>query len=221
MRIGIELNGVLRDNIGKFTQIYEKMITEKEEHQPLKQYESSVGDEEFHEIFGEQSIDNFKYEIKSEVTSLNLMEHFAFPSNDELYNFMYDEYVMSIFGHAGSSEYSSFHDLQEFYMKYRDNNEVLIVSDEIGKSKPASLFFISKFGCQIEKIKFYSEITLNSMWNEVDVLLTANPDLLLNYPQNKIVVKYETQYNKHVSSPYTISTLKEFDSMMENILNKF
>jgi len=56
------------------------------------------------------------------------------------------------------------------------------------------------------------------MWDEVDVLLTANPDLLLNYPQNKIVVKYETEYNKHVSSPYTISSLKEFDLMLENIL---
>jgi hypothetical protein len=33
MRIGIEINGVLRDTIGKFTQLYEKhMIEEKEDH---------------------------------------------------------------------------------------------------------------------------------------------------------------------------------------------
>jgi hypothetical protein len=217
MKIGIELNGVLRDTVGKFKQVYEKLVDEQTELEPIHQYESTVGDEEFHEIFGGNNGD-FKYEIKSDVTSLNFMDHFSFKSSDDLYTFMYDEYVMSIFGHAGSPEFSTFHDLHDFYIKHRDKNEVLIVSDEIGKSKPASLFFISKFGCQIEKVKFYSHTTLNSMWDEVDVLLTANPDLLLNYPQNKIVVKYETEYNKHVSSPYTISSLKEFDLMLENIL---
>ena len=73
----------------------------------------------------------------------------------------------------------------------------------------------------LEKVKFYSNQTIKSMWDEVDVLLTANPDLLLNYPQNKIVVKYETKYNKHVSSPYTISSLKDFESMLENILKQY
>jgi hypothetical protein len=36
----------------------------------------------------------------------------------------------------------------------RDNHDILIVSDEIGKSKPASLFFISKFGCLVESVNF-------------------------------------------------------------------
>ena len=218
MRIGIDLNGVLRDTLGKFTQVYEKTIDEQSLLEPSRQYESTVGEEEFYESAETDLFEGFKYEIKSEVTSLNLMDHFAFKSNDELYDFMYNENVMSIFGHASSSEYSTFHDLQDIYIKYRDNNEILIVSDEIGKSKPASLFFISKFGCQIEKIKFYSQITINSMWNEIDVLLTANPDLLLHYPQNKIVVKYNTNYNKHIFSKYSISKLKEFDPILENIL---
>lgn len=219
-RIAIELNGVLRDTIGKFQQIYEKLIEEQKELTPLKQYESTLDQNDFQEVSDTEFEDNFKYEIKSEVTSLNLFDHFAFPSLEDLYRFMYEEYAMSIFGHAGSSEYSTFHDLQDFYIKYRNEHEILIVSDEMGKSKPSSLFFISKFGCEIEKIKFYSQTTINSMWNEVDVLLTANPDLLLNYPQNKIVVKYQTQYNKHVSSNYQISTLKDFDKTIEEILKK-
>ena len=71
-------------------------------------------------------------------------------------NFLYTEHCMEIFGHAPSTEMSTFKDLFDFYLENRDKHEILIVSDEIGKSKPATLFFLSKFGCQIEKVKFYS-----------------------------------------------------------------
>ena len=122
---------------------------------------------------------------------------------------------MEIFGHAQSTEYSTFNDLNEVYFKMRDNHELIIVSDEIGKSKPASLFFLSKFGCQIEKVKFYSNYTINSMWDEIDILLTANPALLLEHPSNKNVIKYNTIYNKDINYPNSITTIKE----LENKLN--
>jgi hypothetical protein len=93
----------------------------------------------------------------------------------------------------------------------------MIVSDEIGKSKPASLFFLSKFGCEIEKIKFYSNSTINSMWNEIDVLLTSNPILLLNHPSDKISIKFETDYNKNINTPHSIKTLKEFEDKLKEL----
>jgi hypothetical protein len=130
---------------------------------------------------------------------------------------MYEDFAMQIFGHAGSTETFTFNDLNDVYLKYRDNNELLIVSDEMGRSKPASLFFLSKFGCQLEKIKFYSNVTINSMWNEIDVLLTSNPNLLLEKPKDKIVVKYNTNYNKNVDCEYEISTLKEFDEVLQKL----
>jgi len=126
---------------------------------------------------------------------------------------------MQIFGHAGSTETFSFNDLNEIYMKYRDEYDLLIVSDEMGRSKPASLFFLSKFGCLLEKVKFYSNSTLNSMWDEVDILLTANPNLLLHHPSDKIVIKFDTVYNKNVSSEYSISSIKEFETKLNEITN--
>jgi hypothetical protein len=93
----------------------------------------------------------------------------------------------------------------------------VVVSDEIGKSKPASLFFLSKFGCLLEKVKFYSNFTINTMWDEIDILLTANPDLLLNKPKDKIVVKYNTTYNKNVNCEYEIDSLKEFDQTLKKL----
>lgn len=212
-RIGIEINGVLRDTIGKFTQLYEKhMIEEKEDESKTFELDMSGNTEEL------LPKEEFEYKILSDVTSLNLMDHFRFNDENDLYSFMYEDFAMQIFGHAGSTETFTFNDLNEIYLKFRDKNELLIVSDEMGKSKPASLFFLSKFGCQLEKIKFYSNVTINSMWDEIDILLTSNPNLILNKPKDKIVVKYNTNYNKNVNCEYEIVSLKEFDEVLKKII---
>jgi hypothetical protein len=217
MRIGIELNGVLRDTISKMTQVYEKHMVEEMADEIVKTYETTVDSEDYIEMsFNEV---DFVYEIKSPVTSLNLMDHFSFKDKDELYNFLYEEFPMQIFGHAPSTELTSFNDLNDVYYKLRDDHDLMIVSDEIGRSKPASLFFLSKFGCLIEKVKFYSNTTINSMWNEVDILLTSNPDLLLSNPDNKIIIKYETEYNKQINSKYSITKIKELVDILNTILN--
>ena len=197
-RIGFDVNGVLRDTIGKITQTYEKFYLLKTD--------------------GIEDDDTFEYEMNLPVVSLELKDHFKFKDDNDLYSFLYEEFAMEIFGHAQSSEYSTFNDLQQIYLNYREDNDLIIVSDEIGKSKPATLFFLSKFICQLEKIKFYSNVTINSMWDEIDVLLTSNPALLLNKPSNKIIVKYETEYNKEIESEHTIKTLKEFDDKLKEIL---
>lgn len=195
MRIGIELNGVLRDTLKKIQEVYEKWYIEN----PFKE-------------------DEVKGEVLSDVTSLDILKHLKFENEEELYNFLYKEYTMEIFGHAGSVETSGMIDLNDFYIDMRDKHDIIIISDEIGKSKPASLFFISKFGCLVESVKFYSEYTINSMWDSVDVLLTANPNLLLNHPKNKIVIKYETSYNKEIDVPETITTIKQLKEKIESIL---
>lgn len=197
MKIGIEVNGVLRDTITKVFQVYEKWYIDN----PL--LEKKEGD--------------FEYGVISEITSLNLSEHLKFENPDDVYDFLYTEHCMEIFGHAPSVEMSTFIDFNEFYVDNRDKHEILIVSDEIGKSKPATLFFLSKFGCQVEKIKFYSKITLDSMWNEVDVLLTASPDLLLNHPENKKVIKFESPYNKEIQNDITIKEFKELNEVIKNL----
>jgi hypothetical protein len=197
MRIGIDLNGVLRDTLKKIQQEYNKWYIEN----PFK----------------EESEDEFEYEVMSDLTSLDIMNHLKFKNKDELYDFLYKEHTMEIFGHAGSTEISSMMDFNEFYLDIRDNHDVLIVSDEIGKSKPASLFFISKFGCLVETVKFYSESTINSMWDSIDILLTANSKLLLEHPENKKVIKFNTNYNSEINIEHSISSIKELKSKIEEI----
>ena len=56
------------------------------------------------------------------------------------------------------------------------------------------------------------------MWNDIDILLTANPSLLLNKPSNKIVIKYITNFNKDIESEYSISSLSEFEDKLKKII---
>jgi len=189
MNIGIEINGVLRDTISKLEMVYKKYLMDKTD--------------------GIDESETFEYGMNLPVTSLNLRDHFKFRDDDEFFSFLYEEFPMEIFGHAGSTETMTFHDFNEFYVEFRNNHDILIVSDEIGRSKPSSLFFLSKFGCLTEKVKFYSNTTINSMWDEIDVLLTSNPDLLLDYPKTKIMIKFNTSYNQNIKVEHEISSIKE------------
>lgn len=199
MRIGIEINGVLRDTLKKIQQEYEKWYI----NNPFKD---------------ETEEDTFEYEVQSDLTSLDILKHLKFKNEDELYDFLYKEHTMEIFGHAGSVEPSGLLELNEFYLDMREIHDIIVVSDEIGKSKPASLFFISKFGCLVESVRFYSESTINLLWDSVDILLTANPKLLLNHPENKTVIKFNTTYNKDVDSDFEISSIKELKTKIQEII---
>ena len=111
MRIAIEINGVLRNTIGKIEQTYQKFYIDKTE--------------------GIEDDESFKYEMKLPVTSLDLTNHFEFPTKDDLYSFLYEEFPMEIFGHSQSTEYTTFNDLNDIYINLRDKHDLLIVSDEI------------------------------------------------------------------------------------------
>ena len=220
-RVGIEINGVLRDTVVKFTELYEKHMIDKNHYESTDktyQIEFSGDTEEILELNENTNDNKFEYKILSPVTSLDLENHFLFKDKDELYSFMYEDYTMELFGHAPSTEMMTFNLLNDIYYNLRDTHDLIIVSDEIGRSKPSSLFFLSKFGCLVEKIFFYSEITKNNMWNDIDILLTANPSLLLNKPSNKIVIKYITNFNKDIESEYSISSLSEFEDKLKKII---
>jgi hypothetical protein len=132
---------------------------------------------------------------------------------------MYEDFPMHIFGHAPSTEMTSFNDLNDFYINFRNEHEISIISDEIGKSKPATLFFLSKFGCLVESIFFYNSVTSDKILSSFDLIVTSNPDVIINYSNKLKVIKYETAYNKHVEAEHTIISLKELSETLNKIQN--
>ena len=197
MRIAIDIDGVLRDTFTKIEQIYQKYFID----------ELELVD------------DDFNYEIITPYDTPEYSNHFKFKTDEEYLSFMYEEFAMEIFGHSPSTEMSTFYDLNDLIVKYKDNVKFLLISKQVSKTKPATLFFVSKFGCEIEKIIFYNQLTKDDVWNEFDVLITANPDLLLQ-KDNKTLIKYETSYNLKIESDITISDLKGLDKKIEIFIEK-
>lgn len=190
-KIGISINEVLRDFIGQFIYTYSKYISET----------------------------NLKEE---DVTDFNLAKVFNFENVDQFNKFLYFESPLEIFGHADQLHDNLINHFNNFLMDINDDGEhqIELVSREVGKSIPATFFFLSKTGCKIEKIRFVKKS--ENEWDDVDVLITANPDALKNKPEGKISVKIKSSYNKSVGSDYELDSILEFikdEDLRKKILN--
>jgi hypothetical protein len=170
-------------------------------------YEKYIGDVDFTE---------------GDITSLNLIEHFKFNSIDELNKFLYTEAALEIFGHAGQLGENTMNQFNMFLMDIEDDeeHEVEIVSREINKSIPATYFFLSKLSCKSTNIRFVKDY--EKMWDGLDVLITANPQVLESKPEGKISVKINSYYNKDVKSDYSLDDILPFfknEDLRNDILN--
>jgi len=158
---------------------------------------------------------------EDEVTSFDLIKHFPFDSVDELNKFLYSESSLEIFGHADQLHENVMSLFNAFLKDIEDDeeHEIILISREAIKSIPATLFFLSKLGCRAKHIQWVSQY--EDKWNNVDVLVTANPRALESKPSGKISVKVNASYNKDVKADYEIDNIMEFmnDSIREKILN--
>lgn len=156
------------------------------------------------------------------INSYNLEEHFPFQGGLEEFNhFLYDEFVLEIFGHAKETSLNAMMYVNQLSEKVKCFNcKIKLISKELGKSKSATLFFLSKVGCQIDEIIFVKKE--EDKWLHCDILLDINPFALENKPEDKISIKLVTEYNKEIISNYTIDNIKillEDDKFLEEIIN--
>jgi hypothetical protein len=156
---------------------------------------------------------------EGEVTNFNLLEFFPFKNIDELNKFLYLEAPLEIFGHADQISDGLMNHFNQFLMDIQDDgeHEIELLSKEANKSIPATFFFLSKTGCRIENIRFVKNATKE--WDGLDVLITANPDALMNKPSGKISIKINASYNKDVKADLEIDSILDF-MKDENLRNK-
>jgi hypothetical protein len=162
-------------------------------------------------------------EIKEgDVTNFNLMEFFKFDDINKLNTFLYLEAPLELFGHADQVSDGLMNHFNNFLSDIRDEEEhqVQLISREIDKSIPSTYFFLSKTGCKITDVRFVN--TYAKKWDDVDILITANPATLEAKPTGKISVKVKASYNKDVAADYEIESLLDFikdEELRNRILN--
>ena len=180
MIISISINGVLRDILSKFEQIYEK-------------YQNQ--------------------EVKSPVITPNLMDYVHFVNEDELLEFLYNDATMEIFGQAKEIENNVISHLVELYKEMPLDYKLKIVSDDLGKSKAATLWFLSKYGLVCDEIVFYTTDAIKELWEVTDVFITTDTDIINNKPENKKLIVVDKCYNENMECDLRVTTLKEIKSL--------
>lgn len=189
MEVYISIDGVLRNTIQKLDYHYNEAF-----------------------LNGELSEENtFEYGVTEPILNDNLLNSYKFQSRDEFEFFLFIEYPIEIFGHAGLSYSTTFTDLNKFIYENKEHNFTLVGLDELGKSKPATLFFLSKNGFLGDNIKFLKTNQLTDEWKKCDMWITDNKKIIDACPKNKKVVKFNTNYNKHFTNQLEINKLTEIE----------
>jgi len=133
----------------------------------------------------------------------------------EMYNrFMYEDYVFEIHASAPIMYRGMDLHVKNFYEKYKNSAEFVIVSKENEFSTPSTLFFLSKMMCRFPKYIFYKND--ENIWDSIDILVTTDPDILDGIiPEDKNVIKLIRPYNEECNKGL-ISDILQLNDLSEN-----
>ena len=184
MTIAIDINDVIRDNMFQFKTIYQKYIDS-----------------------------TFDIEL-DDITSFNMMDVYPFESENEFNQFKYIDYAFELYGRAETCDKMLAYALNDYLEKTLKDldeipNVVLFSPFEIGLTIQSTLSFLSARTIRAREI--YFPIDSMTIYDRADVVITAQPSLIENCPENKTVIKITKPYNKEIETKYS------FNSMMDVI----
>jgi hypothetical protein len=198
MEIYISIDGVLRNIIQKFDYHYNDAY-----------------------LTSEFEVENdFEYGVIKPIQNDKLLESYKFQSFEEFEYFLFVEYPIEIFGHSGLSYATTFSDLNKMIYENKDHNITLVGLNEIGKSKPATLFFLSKNGFLGNNIKFIKSEDVESSWNNCDLWITDSKHIIDSCPTDKSAIKFNTTYNQHFTHNREITKLTEITELWSTYSEK-
>lgn len=161
-KIGIELNHIIRDINSQIIKYYKKDIDHN---------------------FDETLID---------LKSMNLLDKLNFKCKKERYNFLYVDYPYEIFGCAKVTARNLINSINEWNILMNDlddGNEYEIIhfsNMENELTIQSTYYFLSKIGSRVRKMIFPKNKT--TIWDECDVVITCDKDIVNAKPDNKIVM---------------------------------
>ena len=214
MKVGISINGVLRDFFGRIENIHTKYFN------PEDGQEVQVKDYNLEkwlwfpkeEIVRKEMEFNLNFDMKEFLADENSDNHLVEVVDDEITveDFVYDKCCLEIFGYADEivdGAVQSVNDLELHLKMTGKEHKMIITSREAGRSVPSTLFFLSKTGCMIQDIKFTMGTT--DCWEFVDIMVTDHPEILNSKPEGKKVIKIEKPFNQEIPADYTVKNVRE------------
>lgn len=218
MKIGVSIDGVLRDLLGQIEETHSKYFSQ-ENVEPIKipdyELEKWVTFPEEESKEGEISFDpNFNEEdfLESEKET----ELIKVTKKVTLEEFLYEKCTVEIFGYANEAISSAVETLNQLILE-NSKYEFILLSREGGLAIPSTLFFLAKTKSICSNIKFVTDYT--KVWDYIDVMITDHPKILKNKPSKKLSIIIDKEYNQKINqSGVRIKTIKEIDvKLLENL----
>jgi len=161
--------------------------------------------------------EKYYQEVKSEVVCNDLLKYVHFENSEELSTFLYEEAPMEIFGQAREKEHNVIQHLVELYKSMPLDYKLRVVSDDFGKSRASTLWFLAKYGCCCDEIKFYDITEIDTLWDETDLFITNDPNIIESKPKDKkLVVIGEVDKNTNID--LIITSLRDVESFEDILL---
>jgi hypothetical protein len=173
MKIGIELNYLIRDINSQMLKYYMKDI--------------------------DKSFDDSN--VETNVTKF--IDSLGFKTKKAKETFLYVDYPYEIFGCAKTIDRNSSVMLNGWLEKmdnegYNGSEVSLFSLKENALTIQSTYYFLSKIGCRVRNMFFPKDGV--DMWNKCDVIITTNERIVRNKPDDKKVVLILTKDNSHLSS---------------------
>lgn len=213
MRIGVSIDGVLRDFLGQVEETHKKYFPTEEGNEEIKvkdydlekwvtfpEEEFSQGEMVFNPEFSEENF--LESEENTEIVKTS--------KKTTLEEFLYEKCTVELFGYAEESISSAVETLNQLILN-NPRHEFILISREGGMAIPSTLFFLAKTKSTCFNIKFVTEYS--KVWDYVDVMITDHPKILKSKPKNKLSVIIDKEYNENITkhSGIRLKTIKEID----------
>ena len=182
MKIGIDLNDVVRAYTSQFASYYKKNV-----------------DRTF-------DIDNL------DIWTNDLKEVFPFESKRDYFEFIYNDFAYEIYGCASTMHRNLTSRFTDWCKEITDLDEVpelcIISTGEYDKTIGSTHFFLHKIASKIRENHLLLKV--DSVWDKCDVIITANPAIMNLKPENKISVKIDSTYNEDCESDFKYESFMDF-----------
>jgi len=213
LKVGIEINEILRARWLQFDRFYVQEFGEEELPEQPYQYDLFGGYpwKDRTEVVKDlkepedmpEDINPLDYQVDEKTGEANAdFALFKAPEEihltaKEVYNrFMYEDFVFEIHGSAPIMYKGLDLHVKNFYEKYKDTVDFVIVSKENEFSIPSTLFFLSKMMCRFPNYRFAK--TNDEIWNGINVIITTDPELLdLHKDSDNTIIKLKRPYNEN------------------------
>jgi len=186
IKIGISIDHTFRNIYGKIKDIYQKVHIE--------------------DLVGEVSEEELP-KIKLPINTPDIMNHIPFENEEEMMDFIFQEYPLEIFGYSKEVEKGSMITFNEWAKENKELFDIFLISNEVDRTKSSTLFFLAKLGFQGEKIIFIDDNV--DIWEYCDILVTCN-EIKNKIPDGKQLFIVDRLFNRDIKIGKRVSSLYEF-----------